>query len=46
MFHDKPAGLGTGLGLLSYANIKAHGGEIGAETKEGDGTTFIIVLQP
>ncbi len=44
-FTTKPAGQGTGLGLsLSYDIIKAHGGEIKVETKEGDGTTFIIQL--
>jgi two-component system, NtrC family, sensor kinase len=33
------------LGLsLSYDIIKAHGGEIKAGTKEGEGTTFIIQL--
>ena len=44
-FTTKPTGQGTGLGLsLSYDMIKAHGGEIKVETKEGEGTTFIIVL--
>jgi two-component system, NtrC family, sensor kinase len=34
------------LGLsLSYDIIKAHGGEIKVETKEGEGTEFIIELQ-
>jgi hypothetical protein len=28
----------------SYDIVKAHGGEIKAITKEGDGTTFIILL--
>ena len=42
-FTTKPTGQGTGLGLsLSYDIIKAHGGEIKVETKEGEGTTFII----
>ncbi|MEO6668048.1 MAG: HAMP domain-containing sensor histidine kinase, partial [Ferruginibacter sp.] len=44
-FTTKPTGQGTGLGLsLSYDIIKAHGGEIKVETKEGEGTTFIITL--
>ncbi|MEO6355430.1 MAG: ATP-binding protein [Ferruginibacter sp.] len=42
-FTTKPTGQGTGLGLsLSYDIVKAHGGEIKVETKEGEGTTFII----
>ena len=44
-FTTKPTGQGTGLGLsLSYDIIKAHGGEIKVESKEGGGTEFIIVL--
>jgi len=44
-FTTKPAGQGTGLGLsLSYDIVKAHGGEISAETKEGEGAEFIILL--
>ena len=44
-FTTKPTGEGTGLGLsLSYDTIKAHGGEIKVETKEGEGTEFIISL--
>ncbi|MEO8710775.1 MAG: ATP-binding protein, partial [Parafilimonas sp.] len=52
-FTTKPTGQGTGLGLsLSYDIIKAHGGEIKVETKDGvadpgssgKGTTFIIQL--
>ena len=44
-FTTKPTGQGTGLGLsLSYDIIKAHGGEIKVETKENEGTTFIITL--
>ncbi len=44
-FTTKPTGQGTGLGLsLSYDIIKAHGGEITVETKEGDGSEFIIIL--
>ncbi len=44
-FTTKPTGQGTGLGLsLSYDIIKAHGGEIKVETKEGEGAEFIIRL--
>ncbi|MEJ7674830.1 MAG: ATP-binding protein [Chitinophagaceae bacterium] len=44
-FTTKPTGQGTGLGLsLSYDIIKAHGGEIKVETKEGEGAGFIITL--
>ncbi len=44
-FTTKPTGSGTGLGLsLSYDIVKAHGGEIKAESKEGEGTVFIIQL--
>jgi signal transduction histidine kinase len=45
-FTTKPTGQGTGLGLsLSYDIIKAHGGEIKVNTKEGDGSEFIIQLR-
>jgi len=44
-FTTKPTGQGTGLGLsLSYDIIKAHGGELKVETKEGEGSEFIIQL--
>ena len=44
-FTTKPTGEGTGLGLsLSYDIIKAHGGELTVETKEGEGSTFYITL--
>ena len=44
-FTTKPTGQGTGLGLsLSYDIVRAHGGEIKVETKEGEGSTFIIQL--
>jgi signal transduction histidine kinase len=44
-FTTKPTGQGTGLGLsLAYDVIKAHGGEIKVETKEGKGSEFVILL--
>ena len=44
-FTTKPPSVGTGLGLsLSYDIVKAHGGEIKVETKENEGSEFIIEL--
>ncbi|MFM7485908.1 MAG: sensor histidine kinase [Cytophagales bacterium] len=44
-FTTKPTGQGTGLGLsLSYDSVKAHGGELKVETKEGEGTTFFVLI--
>ena len=44
-FTTKPTGQGTGLGLsLSYDIVKAHDGELKVETKENEGTIFIIQL--
>jgi signal transduction histidine kinase len=44
-FSTKPTGEGTGLGLsLSYDIIKAHGGDIQVNSKEGEGATFTVSL--
>jgi two-component system NtrC family sensor kinase len=44
-FTTKPTGQGTGLGLsLAYDIVKAHGGQLKVETKEGEGTIFTIQL--
>jgi two-component system, NtrC family, sensor kinase len=44
-FTTKPTGQGTGLGLsLSYDIVKAHGGELKVQTKEGEGSEFVIQL--
>jgi signal transduction histidine kinase len=45
-FTTKPTGQGTGLGLsLAYDIVtKGHDGELKVETKEGEGSEFIIQL--
>ena len=44
-FTTKPTGQGTGLGLsLAYDIVKAHGGEIKVETREGGGSELIIII--
>ncbi len=44
-FTSKPTGQGTGLGLsLSYDIVKAHGGTLEVNSKEGLGSKFIIHL--
>ena len=44
-FTTKPTGQGTGLGLsLAYDIVKAHGGELKLESKEGKGSEFMIQL--
>jgi signal transduction histidine kinase len=46
-FSTKPTGQGTGLGLsLSYDIVKAHGGTLEVNSKEGEGSEFIILLPP
>ena len=45
-FTTKPTGEGTGLGLsLSYdIVVKGHGGKIGVESRDGEGTVFTVQL--
>ena len=44
-FTTKPTGQGTGLGLsLAYDIVKAQGGELKVETKEGEGSVFSIII--
>ena len=44
-FTTKPMGKGTGLGLaIIYGIVKMHRGQIGVQSKEGQGTTFSVTL--
>jgi two-component system NtrC family sensor kinase len=44
-FTTKPVGQGTGLGLsLSYDIVKAHGGQLKVETRESQGSEFILII--
>ncbi|MHB8974332.1 MAG: hybrid sensor histidine kinase/response regulator [Pirellulaceae bacterium] len=44
-FTTKDVGKGTGLGLsITHALVQNHGGTIGFETEEGQGTVFIVCL--
>jgi len=45
-FTTKPPGHGTGLGLsLAYDIVtKGHSGEMRVESKEGEGSIFIVTL--
>ena len=44
-YTTKPVGKGTGLGLsVSYGILQQYAGIINCKSKEGEGTTFLVVL--
>jgi two-component system NtrC family sensor kinase len=44
-FTTKPVGKGTGLGLyISHEIVKRHGGDVHVESREGEGSVFLIEL--
>jgi two-component system cell cycle sensor histidine kinase/response regulator CckA len=46
-FTTKDVGKGTGLGLASiYGIVKQHHGWVEVDTREGEGTTFTVLLPP
>jgi signal transduction histidine kinase len=46
-YTTKPPGEGTGLGLaISLRIVEAFGGSIQVQSKEGEGSTFVIRLSP
>jgi signal transduction histidine kinase len=44
-FTTKDVGKGTGLGLaVSYGIVRAHGGDLTVESRQGDGAVFRVIL--